>query len=116
MPGVDNFKELKRCVNENRLEIEKIKNQDWYSNKELYEMFCDMREDLQQFNKNFAKYNGLIGKVTKVQADIAKLKSERKISIRVKESLKENINWIMTLVAFVLGSLLNLQRIIEFFS
>lgn len=120
MPDIQQqLTEIEKCVNSNQKEIEQLKSGDWYSNKELYEMFVDIKEDLQEFNSNFQKYNGLIEdreaheqRICDMESDMKEIKDKATAKSDLKETMKDNVVWIIAVVSFAAGLLFDLQAVI----
>jgi len=127
MPEIlEEIREIKKCVKENNVEIEKIKGQDWYTNKDLYEMFCGVQDNLTELNMNLSKYNGLIEDrkvdaehikenkelINEVKGEIKQCQIIHSTEKKVKKIIKENINWIIIIITFLFGLFIDVNTLI----
>ena len=108
----DEIKKALEQTEENKHSIKMIRGKDWYDNKTLYEMIAHLKDQFQDFNENFHKYNGLVEKYEQVWEKQQAL-NERIIEIEreeakreTKEGTKEETNvawgdWIVRAVAVI---------------
>jgi hypothetical protein len=57
-----------------------LNNENWYSNKDLFEMFQSLREELQQTRSDIRQYNNLRGAIAEIQ----------KTQVSIIENCKKN--------------------------
>lgn len=116
----DEIKKVLELTEENRAEINLMKNQDWYNNKELYEMISNLKEQFQEFNDNFHKYNGLVEKYQVVletqqtlNEKVVRLEKEKvEDEAEIKASKETNNNW-KVWIGWVVATALGLFQIAQ---
>lgn len=107
---------------QNNLQLEKLLNQ-WYTNKDLFEMIENLKEDMTEFNKNFHKYNGLVEKQQKLKKALHKKKelaekNKKEIDkMKQKKQTKSSVykNWRLW-VAWIISILLGISNLYLVFS
>jgi len=97
--------DIQKQVNDNTLRLERITSKDWYSNQDLYEKMKGMKARINEFNKNFHKYNGLIEERKEDRRLLENL-HERVGEIEIEEKVKEEElvrwrEWIAWLIAVI---------------
>lgn len=88
----------------------------WYSNKELFEMFTRVERALERTmlelkvtQDKMDRYNGLIEKLTACEQDIASLKTAKQARSDLLDKIRVYSSWILPFVVFAL-TYLTLRR------
>lgn len=94
---------------ENKHSIEKIVSGDWYSNKQLFGMIQQLKNEMAEFNQNVAKYNGLIEERKKdrkllenIDKRVDAIEQEKNVKKKTTESWKDWISWIISIILLFL--------------
>jgi DNA repair exonuclease SbcCD ATPase subunit len=112
-PFREEIEKTKELAKDNRKEIERIMTGDWYSNQQLFEMIQELQNHIATFNKNFAKYNGLIEDRKEDRELLDQLHSKvEKIETRDETQKETNRNWGYWL-PWGIALLLSIAKIIE---
>lgn len=103
----------KELVKENKIRKvvkEVIDNNEWYSNKELFERLEKLSEDLNQTQVYVRKYNNLMDKLIKTQelaeknnTEIQKITSNQEGEEKAKEESKYNLELIISGIMMFVG-------------
>lgn len=112
-PYRNKIEKTEELAKDNKKEIEKIMTGDWYSNQQLFEMIQDLQNHIATFNKNFAKYNGLIEDRKEDRQLLNELHSKVEKIETEKETQKEtNRDWGYW-SGWAVAILISLSRLIE---
>lgn len=76
------------------------KNQ-WYSNKDLYELINNLQFELQETRTAIKKYNGLYSKLNAVREDVDEIKAIQEGKQQFSEQIKGWSGWIVSIVTFI---------------
>lgn len=73
-------------------------NEQWYSNKDLYEQINALRYEMQETRNLISKYNGLREKVDEVEEELIKIKAKTSGKNSVFTVIREWGGWIFALI------------------
>lgn len=83
-------------------------NEQWYTNKELFEQinsmrgeFRDFQKELEDTRKAIKKYNGLREEIGQMQKQLATLQAERQGRFSVWEGIRQWGGWIVGIAALL---------------
>lgn len=76
------------------------KNQ-WYTNKELYELINNLQFELQETRTAIKKYNGLYSKLNAVKEDVDEIKAIQEGKKEFGEQIKSWSGWLFGLVTLI---------------
>lgn len=74
----------------------------WYSNKDLFALIIELRQDMLETRNMIKKYNGLYTKVGEVKEKIEKIESEQRGSRRTMHLVREWGGWIFGLITLLI--------------
>lgn len=84
----------------------------WYSNKELFEQINDLklefeqlRTELRETRESIKKYNGLREELYEVRREIEQIKSENSGKSHALNAVREWGGWIVAIVTFLINLL-----------
>jgi hypothetical protein len=77
----------------------------WYTNKELYEMVIGLKDDLQETRVLIQQYNGLRKRLDACDATLADLVSQAKGRATVGNAIRSWGGWIFGLISMILALL-----------
>ena len=80
-----------------------MSDNEWYDNKELYEMLNGLKNDLQDTRRIIQKYNGLRETQGEIQKDISKLKKWKQEQKGNKEGRIDAAYWLKWVVILLLS-------------
>ena len=72
----------------------------WYTNRDLLEMFQGLKDDLRTTMAAIKEYNGLRGLVNEVMQEMAEIKSAQLERYKVGKSIREWGGWIFGIASF----------------
>lgn len=99
---------------DNQRQIKQLMSGDWYSNKDLFKMIQNLTSQLTEFNGKFEKYNGLIGKYQNHEDRLEKIeksKTEKTGVKKAKQSVMDNIAWIIAIISSITTFVLAISKL-----
>lgn len=85
-------------------------NEQWYSNKELFEQILDMKNDMQRLSaelnrttETIKKYNGLREELAEVKKTIAEMQAKEAERHSVGKSIRDWGGWIIAIITLGLN-------------
>lgn len=76
------------------------KNQ-WYTNKELYELINTLQFELQETRSAIKKYNNLYSKLNEVKVDVDEIKANQEGKRELEDDIKSWSGWLFGLVTLI---------------
>ena len=73
----------------------------WYTNKELFEMFQGIKDEMRETRAAIREYNGLRKLVNEVMTELASIKSAQLERYNVGKTIREWGGWILGIASFV---------------
>lgn len=73
----------------------------WYSNKELFEQINDLRFEMKETRDLIKQYNGLREEIGKVKAKVNEMEAKSKGKKSVGEAIRQWGGWLFALITLV---------------
>lgn len=78
-------------------------NEQWYSNKDLYEEIISLKTEMQETRHLIKNYNGLREELHTMQSKFADFESRNKGKLVVSNGIKDWGGWIVAILALVVS-------------
>jgi len=76
-------------------------NQQWYTNKELFEQINALRYEMQETRNIIKKYNGLREEIGKIKDEVEEMKARTEGKLSVLEAIRNWGGWFFALITLL---------------
>ena len=77
-------------------------NEQWYTNKELFEQINALRYEMQETRNIIKKYNGLREELGKIKEEVEEMKARTEGKLSVLEAIRNWGGWLFALITLII--------------
>lgn len=84
------------------IEVIKLENNQWYSNKDLFEQINELKIEMRETRQMIKKYNGLYSKVDNIERKVTEIESQQLGKMKLQENIIAWGGWIFSLITLLI--------------